>query len=206
MMISPCCSKIICNGCCYADLMRHVEAGHHPTCPFCREPTPDEEEAYKRIMKRVEMNDPDALTFQGREHYDKGDYSGAFEFWTKSAELGDVEAHKRLGHLYLKGEGVEKDCGKTIYHLEEAAIGRHPRARYDLGCIEWNSGNIERAVKHWIIAAKQGEDYSAKALIYAFKRGFVSKEELTVTLRAHQAAVDATKSPQREAAEVSGMF
>jgi len=29
----------------------------------------------------------------------------------------------------------------------------------------------------------------------------VSKEDLAATLRAHQAAIDATKSPQREAAD-----
>ena len=34
-----------------------------------------------------------------------------------------------------------------------------------------------------------------------FKEGFVSKEELAAALRAHKAAVDATKSPQRVAAE-----
>lgn len=33
------------------------------------------------------------------------------------------------------------------------------------------------------------------------KQGFVEKDVLTVALRAHKAAVDATKSPQREAAE-----
>ena len=33
------------------------------------------------------------------------------------------------------------------------------------------------------------------------KRDVVSKEELTAALRAHKAAVDATKSPQRAAAE-----
>ena len=35
----------------------------------------------------------------------------------------------------------------------------------------------------------------------AFKKGSVSKDELAAAVRAHQAAVDATKSPQREAAE-----
>ena len=34
----------------------------------------------------------------------------------------------------------------------------------------------------------------------AFKEGFVEKEVLAVALRAHKAAIDATKSPQREAA------
>jgi hypothetical protein len=35
----------------------------------------------------------------------------------------------------------------------------------------------------------------------AHKGGFFSKEDLADALRGHQAAVDATKSPQREAAE-----
>ena len=42
---------------------------------------------------------------------------------------------------------------------------------------------------------------SLRALKECFKRGMVSKEDFAAALRAHQAAVDATKSPQREAAE-----
>ncbi len=34
-----------------------------------------------------------------------------------------------------------------------------------------------------------------------FKGGFVSNEDIAATLRAHHAAVNATKSPQRAAAE-----
>ena len=56
-------------------------------------------------------------------------------------------------------------------------------------------------MKHLIIAATQGEDLSINYLMDAFKAGSVSKEDLAATLRAHQVAVDATKSPQREAAE-----
>eukprot|EP00986_Skeletonema_menzelii_P008758 scaffold3801_cov150-Skeletonema_menzelii.AAC.8 len=41
-------------------------------------------------------------------------------------------------------------------------------------------------------------------LMVAFKDGLVSKENLASALRAHQAAIDATKSPQREAAEIRG--
>jgi hypothetical protein len=40
-----------------------------------------------------------------------------------------------------------------------------------------------------------------KALWKLHARGLVKKDDLTVTLRAHQAAVDATRSPQREEAE-----
>ncbi len=37
--------------------------------------------------------------------------------------------------------------------------------------------------------------------LFKVKEGLVSKEEFAAALRAHQAAVDATKSPQREEAE-----
>eukprot|EP00985_Skeletonema_marinoi_P016047 scaffold8514_cov74-Skeletonema_marinoi.AAC.2 len=37
-----------------------------------------------------------------------------------------------------------------------------------------------------------------EALMKHYKRGRVTKEDFAVALRAHQAAVDATKSPQRE--------
>jgi len=96
------------------------------------------------------------------------------------------------------GRGVEKDAKKEIYfHLEEAAIGGHPT-----GCQEGNNGRIERAVKHWIIAANQGCVDSIQELRGEYADGTISKESFAAALRAHphQAAVDATKSPQRDAA------
>ena len=103
-----------------------------------------------------------------------------------------------LSVMYREGKGVEKDVVKGIFHLEEAAIGGLPLARYELGAIEWNDGDIERAVKHHIIAANLGLDESIKVLMGAFQKKLVSKEELASALRAHKAAVDATKSPERE--------
>ena len=105
--------------------------------------------------------------------------------------------------MYHDGEGVEKDEEKYIHHLEEAAIGGHPGARYNIGCEEMSKGNVERAMKHYIIAATQGNDNSIKALMDAYKDGFVEKDDLASALRAHKTAVDETKSPQREAAENS---
>jgi hypothetical protein len=61
-------------------------------------------------------------------------------------------------------------------------------------------GIEDAAVKHWIIAANLGCDHSLKGLKECYKVGRVSKDDFAAALRAHQAAVDATKSPQREAA------
>jgi len=199
--IMMCCSKVVCDGCHYANMIRVTEGKLKFKCPFCRTPITSNDEADKQKMKRIEANDPVAMNREGLNQYDKGDYSKAFEYFTKAAELGDVEAHYQLSLLYNDGHGVEKDRGKERHHLEQAAIGGHPRARHNLGCDEEESGNIERAVKHYIIAAKEGYDGSIKPLMEYFKEGFVSKDDLASTLRAHQAAVDATKSPQREAAK-----
>ncbi len=203
-----CCSKLVCDGCHCSNLVREKKDSLVPSCQFCRnkENPKTAEESDKLRMKRVKTNDPLALNLQGLRQYGKGDHSGAFDYFTKAVEMGDVEAKYNLSLLYHKGEGVEKDTGKETYHLEEAAVWGHPKARYNLGVIEVNKGNFERGVKHFSIAARLGEDHSMKALMGAFKGGYVSKDDLAATLRAHHAAVDAFKSPQRDAAEELAMM
>eukprot|EP00985_Skeletonema_marinoi_P031073 scaffold35881_cov105-Skeletonema_marinoi.AAC.2 len=197
-----CCSKSVCKGCSHANNLRIDEGKLQHICPFCREPTPSTyEQCDKLFMKRIAANEPVAMLREGVNQDEKGHYRSAFEYFTKAAELGDVEAHSRLVLLYHHGHGVEKDFDKLIHHLEEAAIGGHPGARYKLGYNERINDRTERALKHLIIGATQGDDDSIKLLMDMFKNGMVNKEDLAAALRAHQAAVDATKSPQREAAE-----
>ena len=167
-----CCSKFICAGCALANYRRETEMRLPQSCPFCRKPAAStDEECDKRMMKRIEANDPNALRFEGSEQYKKGDYQSAFGYYTKAAELGNAWAHYTLSLLYRDGEGVEKDEEKEIHHLEEAAIGGHPDARYFLGMHEWNNNyNAERAVKHWIIGATLSDDDSLKKLMEAFRQ------------------------------------
>ena len=197
--LMTCCSKIICDSCFYAHALRNLMK---QTCAFCRHPpSKSEAEEVLNLMKRVEKNDPVAMRQMGGMRYCEGDYSSAFEYWTKAAELGDAMAHHHLAGVYYEGESVEKDERKALYHWEESAIGGHPGARFMVAAFEMENGRPKRAVKHYIIAAILGCELSMKALWECFSMGHVSKDDLTVTLRTHQAAVDATKSPQRKAAE-----
>ncbi len=203
-----CCCNFICNGCMHQTVQRSIdERTSFPNCPYCREPTPtsDDDEGFaQQIMKRVKAKDPEAMCLIGGDQYEKGDYTGAFEWFTKAAELGHAGAHFSLAGLHGNGQGVDKDSGKEKFHLEEAAIRGHPGARHNLAIEEFQEGKKERAVKHWIIAASQGGRKSIGVLMAMFKiegqGGSVSKEDLAAALRGHQSAVDATKSPQRQEA------
>lgn len=174
-----CCSKVICIGCDYAIQIREVEDRLDSICPFCREHIPtSQEEADRNRMKRIEVNDPVAIRQMGARYCSEGDYKSAFQYYTKAAELGDVGAHYELSLMYRDGKVVEKDKEKELYLLEQAAIRGHPFARHNLGCAEWKNDRHDRAMKHFIIAAKLGHDNSLGALKLGFQRGLVSKEDL----------------------------
>jgi tetratricopeptide (TPR) repeat protein len=216
--ITTCCSKMICIGCNFANQKREFEQRLVPKCPFCRQPLPaTKKDINRNKMKRVEANDPVALRDIGTYFLKEGDYKVAFHYLSKAVEFGDKGAHYELSIMYLKGWHVKKDKEKEVYHLEQAAIGGHLTARYSLGSHEWNTGrqeravknqeravkHQERAVKHYIIGAKQGHDLSLRMVRESCAVGLVKKEDFAAALRAHQAAVDATKSPQRKTAEAA---
>ena len=197
-----CCSKWICNGCDYANKKRENEQGLEQRCAFCRNPAPKSMgEIDKNIMKRIKKNDPNAMTDMGKKHEKEGEYGKALEYYTKAAELGDMDAHACLATLYDDGDGVEKDIKKAVYHFEQAAIGGHPQARGILALLEMDNCRFERAAKHFIIAANLGCDVSLEQVKELFMKGVVSKEEYAGALRGYQTAVDATKSTERDEAE-----
>ena len=202
--LNPCCCKRICNGCDLANKRREYEGRLQNTCPFCREALPEtDEEEIEQVKKRIEANDPLALCNMGADKYTKGEYKAAFEYWTRAAAVGDAAAHYHLSIMYDEGKGVEKEKKKQMQHSKEAAISGHPIARHNLGCWEARNDRVDRAAKHFIIAARLGDDKSLEFVKELYKAGIVSKDDFTAALRGYQAALAAAKSPQREeAAEI----
>jgi hypothetical protein len=198
-----CCSKLICNGCVCSNIISNkYDKVKALSCPFCREPAAASvEENKKRMMKRIKANDPAALNYVGVRRYHEGDYNTAFGYYSKAAELGSEDAQFNLSVMYRYGYGVEKDEEKEVYRLEKAAIGGHYLARHELGRIENENGNIERAVKHFVVAATHGYERSMKELWTYYSAGSITKDDLEATLRTHKAALDEMKSLQRDEAE-----
>jgi hypothetical protein len=62
---------------------------------------------------------------------------------------------------------------KAKLHWEAAAMDGHEFARCSVGILEFKSGNLERALKHLVIAESAECHYAMHNLQKIFNRGFV---------------------------------
>jgi TPR repeat protein len=150
-----CCGKTICGGC--ADSF--CESGNMGKCPFCNSNrNKTDEERVEGLKKRMDVNDAGAISALADCYYNGKlgslqDQERAIALWKQSAELGSSQAHFQLGTQY-DAEGNSK---KVKFHYEAAAMAGHEGARCNLGYMEYKLGNMEQAVKHYIIAASAGD-------------------------------------------------
>jgi len=198
-----CCGKIICCGCIHAVQMRDKGVG---LCPFCRIPRPtSDEEATKRERKRMDVGDADAIYSIGCD-YSRGDNgytrdrAKALELWHKAADLGHAGAHYNIACAYNNGTGVEMDKQKAEHYCELAAMKGHAEARHKLGYIEVRKGNIDRAMKHFMLGVESGWADSLSSIKNFHSNGHATKESYTTALRLYQEYLNEVKSAQRDEA------
>jgi len=202
-----CCGKIICSGCIHAPLYDNQgNVIDNEKCPFCRTPTPtSEEDEIKRTEKRVEAEDPIAIRNLGIDYRDgtcgyPQDYAKALELFNRAAELGYAKAYCNIGYAYSHGVGVEADKKKAIHYYELAAIMGDIMARSNLGILEENIGNFDRALKHYLIAIRGGYSKCLKRIQALYSKGHATKDDYTTALRLYQKYLGEIKSRQRDEA------
>ena len=208
-----CCGKSICNGCIYAVQVRAIKAGRREddVCPFCRSPPPSSDgDLLKRFEKRIDLNDARALHNLGVKYYEgtnglPQNLAKALELWHRAAELGFASSYSSIGNFYDIGHGIERNTKKATHYWELAAMAGHLHARHNLGVIEARAGNMDKALKHFMIAVKDGgvKDANADSLENIkqfYMEGHATKEDYTNALRSYQAYVDEIKSDQRDKA------
>ena len=172
-------------------------------CAFCREPNPrSDAEAAERMKKLMDANNARAF-YNLAGYYARGDggmpqdWAKAIELWIKAGELGCADAYTNLGFSYYNGDGVEVDKKKAKYYWELAAMNGNVDARYNLGRMEIKAGNIERAYKHFILAARAGGKDSLDIVKKGYMIDIVTKDEYENTLRAYQERYNEMKSEDR---------
>jgi len=196
-----CCMKWICSGC----ILAATERGMNNICAFCRQPTPRSNAAILvLIQKGVDAGNANAMFFLGEYYFDgqyglQRDEARAMGLLREAANLGSVKAHYQLGLVYAHGErGLRTNMVNAEYHWEIAAKAGHPSARFNLGVVEARKRNYDRALKHFIIAAKMGEASSLKGIQALYKDGRATKDDYFRALVEYQQAVQEAKSNQRE--------
>ena len=106
-----------------------------------------------------------------------------------------------IGIAYDNGNGVEVDKQKAIIkYWELAAMNGDTLARFNVGAMEAQSGNWNRALKHYMIAVKGGTAKSLSNIKNIYSRGHATKEEYTKALHSYQAYLEEIKSNQRDEA------
>ena len=202
-IFKPCCGKHICSGCIYA----MAERGVAKLCAFCRTPKVTSfEEEVERLKKLMDKGSAYAC-YMLAGYYAQGelgipqDWAKANELYLKAGELACAPAYFNLGNTYSNGRGVEIDKQKARHYWELAAMNGTVKARHNLGYIEAQAGNPQRACEHFILAARAGYKQSLDAVKDGYKHGFVTKDEYAQALRAYQKSVDEMKSEARDEAE-----
>ena len=93
------------------------------------------------------------------------------------------------------------DKKKAKHYYELAAMMGSAYARHNLGGIEYREGNnIHRAYKHFILAARAGEDNALDVVKAGFMDGIITKDGYAQTLRAYQKSQGMMKSEARDKA------
>ena len=207
-VFESCCGKRICIGCIYAMEMSEGK----DLCAFCRTPpeTTDEEQI-KRLKKLMAKGNGDAFAmFAG--YYVNGsrglpqDRQKAKELLLKAGELGCASGYYNLGVAYDKGRGVEVNMKKAKYYWELAAMNGSIHGRHNLGSVEGESGNYQRASKHMMISATAGHEGSLGAVKVCFQNGMITKDGYENVLRTYQQRKDEMKSDARDKAVADGVW
>ena len=188
--------------CVYAVQIRDEEA----LCPFCRIPSAmSREENINRLQKRVKVDDAHAINHLGDFYYDGSygfpqDYAKALELWHRAAELGCAKSIANIGRIYYLGRSVEVDTKKALQYWEDAAIRGNTNARHMLSYVEQKAGNMDRAIKHHMIAVRGGDNSSLAIIQELYSGGQATRDEYTKALRSYQKYLDEVKSSQRDEA------
>ena len=205
-----CCGKTVCSGCIHAPVYDNqgnkVDIIKQNQCAFCRVLAPiTDEEANERRKKRVEANDPVAMFNIGCFYRDGSDgfpqdHTKALEHCHRAAGLGYAIAYASIGYAYSCGEGVEIDKKKANHYYELAAMKGCVMARHNLGNNEVRAGNMDRALKHYMISAKSGHSKSLEKIRDLYLNRHATKDDYTTALRSYQEYLGEIKSVQRDKA------
>ena len=83
-------------------------------------------------------------------------------------------------------------------------MGGNVTARHNLGINEIKAGDMDRALKHFMIAVRGGYDGSLDTIKQMYSKGYATKEDYMKALQSYQTYLGEIKSKQRDEAAAAG--
>lgn len=116
--------------------------------------------------------DTEALYQAGKKLYDNEKYTEAYTKLKPAADGGHKKAQYRLGRMYAKGKGVDKDHSKAAYWYGKAAASGHAKSQYRLGkCYMKGKGVKEdRAKAKELILKAVNNKKNGKDILYDIRQ------------------------------------
>lgn len=92
--------------------------------------------------------------------YDNGKYEEAMRLWDKQAKKGKARAQNKLGDMYRKGRGVDRNYERASQWYRLAARQGHTESQFNLGALYRAGKGVKKDPKQAAIwyrkSAKQG--------------------------------------------------
>ena len=97
--------------------------------------------------------------------------------------------------MLLRGVGSDHRSKTSGHYLERATTKGHMTSRHNISSCEWEDGDCNKAVKHWMNSAGRGSNKSLNLVQTGFGLGYVTTNDFGKML--HQFTND-VKSKQRD--------
>lgn len=146
---------------------------------------PNKEKAIELFNEAISKGNIFALNNMGKIYENDENYSLAFSYFKKSADLGESWASNKVGEYYRLGIFVKKDMKKAYeYYLksnENAIYSMSPWAKYNLAKYFYKTGNeelkIDKNMSLAIEMLKMASNHIIEAteeLVYIYYSNYVS--------------------------------
>lgn len=123
----------------------------------------------------LSKDDVEEIYNQGIKENNRKNYSEAFLFLKKSADLGHADSQNHIGHYYKYGLGVSKDLSEAVNWYKKAAKQGNMHAQNNLGNCYYKGEGVSRdlgeAVKWYKKSAEQGHADSQYMLGICYYNG-----------------------------------
>lgn len=107
---------------------------------------------------------------EAQSAYKKGEFAAAAQMFRELSDNGDLDAKFRLGLMYAKGEGVQKDFSKSVSLISEAADANNVDALMFLASVSLDKRPRE-AFDYWMRAAELGAPFAQANVGRYFQTG-----------------------------------